>query len=87
MIFQCNIILLQDDFENQDVTSIAKEMVSTVKQICGDVSNSSWGSNYTYNHIIDIFKGSLSKKVLQSGKINRCTRIRHPPGIYEILQP
>ncbi|XP_014293099.1 recQ-like DNA helicase Blm isoform X2 [Halyomorpha halys] len=63
----CDNCLSKDEYSVEDVTSIAKEIVSGIKEICGDVRNSSWATNFTYLHIIDIFKGSASKKVIQCG--------------------
>lgn len=63
----CDNCLSKDDFIMEDVTAIAKEIVSTIKKVCGDTSNSSWASNFTYIHIIDVFKGSNSKKIVQHG--------------------
>jgi hypothetical protein len=50
------------------MTSIAKQIVTAVRDICGDTRNSSWANNFTISHIVDIFKGSTVKKVLSAGK-------------------
>ncbi|KAK9507480.1 hypothetical protein O3M35_007332 [Rhynocoris fuscipes] len=63
----CDNCLSQGDYKTIDVTSVAKELVQAVKEICGDPSRQTYRYNYTVSHLIDVFRGSACKKVIASG--------------------
>ncbi|XKL68718.1 hypothetical protein PGB90_006487 [Kerria lacca] len=54
-------------YKNHDVTEDCKAIVNFVNEVCGDPNLSSWKSNFTANHIVDVFYGSNLAKVRQHG--------------------
>ena len=50
--------------ERQDVTSLARDIVNTVREICGRT----YGGNFTQKQMADILKGSRVKKIMDNGK-------------------
>ncbi|XP_063216247.1 recQ-like DNA helicase BLM isoform X3 [Bacillus rossius redtenbacheri] len=65
----CDNCLQQDDYKVMDVTEDCKAIVKCVMEICGEASQR-WTSNFTLLHIVDIFKGSDSKKIKEAGHNN-----------------
>lgn len=63
----CDNCSSQEQFETIDVTAFAKDVVMGIRDICGNVSNSTWAKNFTTPHIVDVVKGSEAKKVISAG--------------------
>ncbi|XP_075220748.1 Bloom syndrome helicase [Lycorma delicatula] len=57
----CDNCINRGNFNTQDVTAESIMIIKCIKNICGR------HSNYTINHIVDVFKGSRNEKVTKSG--------------------
>ena len=61
----CDNCRNQGDYTVLDVTKEARALVQAVLQLC---SGGRWTNNFTANHMVDVFKGSEAKKVMDNGK-------------------
>ncbi|XP_066993221.2 recQ-like DNA helicase Blm isoform X2 [Anabrus simplex] len=62
----CDNCLQKEQFTAVDVTDDCKEILKCVKELC-DMGRTKRNYNFTLLHIVDIFKGSDSKKVKDYG--------------------
>lgn len=61
----CDNCRQQGEYETVDVTKESKAIVSAVSQICG--TDDKKYNNYTMLYFVDIFKGSVLKKIVTEG--------------------
>ncbi|KAG8222765.1 hypothetical protein J437_LFUL007832 [Ladona fulva] len=68
----CDNCLQQDQYKSVDVTEDSKEILRAVEQLCS--GGSRWKNNFTLLHFVDIFKGAETKKLRETGDVERLMR-------------
>lgn len=62
------MIFFQNSLKLIDVTEESINILRAVQEICGTDNN--WKNNFTFTHVVDIFKGNKTQKVILNGIIH-----------------